>query len=340
MKPRARIAASLVALLFLSLPLAAREREPNSVYAARRAALTTKLSAPVILFGFTGDENSSPSYVFNQEENFYYLTGHNEEGAAILLLPPQAAGKGWKGPREILFLPERDPEQERWHGPRMAPEDPGIAAKTGFDAVEAITALKAPPGRIALQLHRDLHAHAARGRYRLPARPRLVGVARPGRARPAGATWRRRIGAMRQIKSPSEIALLTKAIDLSIDAHFVAMRTMRPGLYEYQVAARMVETHGWGGCEGEAYAPIVGTGFDSTVLHFNELSRQILDGDIVLHGRRLPVRRLRRRRDAHHPGQRPLHAAPERNLRNRARRAECRARGAQARHDARPQHAE
>ena len=60
------------------------------------------------------------------------------------------------------------------------------------------------------------------------------------------------------------------------------MRTMRPGLYEYQVAARMVETHGWGGCEGEAYAPIVGTGFDSTVLHFNELSRQILDGDIVL----------------------------------------------------------
>ena len=146
MKPRARIAASLVALLFLSLPLAAREREPNSVYAARRAALTTKLSAPVILFGFTGDENSSPSYVFNQEENFYYLTGHNEEGAAILLLPPQAAGKGWKGPREILFLPERDPEQERWHGPRMAPEDAGIAAKTGFDAVEPITALK---GRLA-----------------------------------------------------------------------------------------------------------------------------------------------------------------------------------------------
>jgi Xaa-Pro aminopeptidase len=90
------------------------------------------------------------------------------------------------------------------------------------------------------------------------------------------------IGAMRQIKSAGEIALLTKAIDLSIDAHLLAMRMVRPGLYEYQVAARMVETHGWGGCEGEAYAPIVGTGFDSTVLHFNELSRQIVDGDVVL----------------------------------------------------------
>jgi Xaa-Pro aminopeptidase len=67
-----------------------------------------------------------------------------------------------------------------------------------------------------------------------------------------------------------------------VDAHFVAMRTMRPGLYEYQVAARMVETHTWGGCEGEAYAPIVGAGIHSTILHFNELDRQISDGDIVL----------------------------------------------------------
>jgi Xaa-Pro aminopeptidase len=277
-----RIAAVIFALLVASLPAAAREREPNSVYAARRAALTAKLSAPVILFGFTGDENSSPSYVFNQEENFYYLTGFNEEGAAILLLPPQAAEKGWKGPREILFLQERDAEQERWHGPRMAPEDAGIAARTGFEAVEAITQLKA---RLAALLssyteiytlvpHQDdtgfPHARVW-SEWLAEAAPR--------------ASWRDvapSIGAMRQIKSAGEIALLTKAIDLSIDAHLVAMRMTRPGLYEYQVAARMVETHGWGGCEGEAYAPIVGTGFDSTVLHFNELSREIRDGDVVL----------------------------------------------------------
>ena len=90
------------------------------------------------------------------------------------------------------------------------------------------------------------------------------------------------IGAMRQIKSPGEIALLTKAIDLSIDAQLAAMRMVHPGLYEYQVAAKMVEIHAEGGCEGEAYSPIVGTGFHSTVLHFNELDAQIKDGDVVL----------------------------------------------------------
>jgi Xaa-Pro aminopeptidase len=275
---------ALVALLFLlpALPLAAREREPNSVYAARRAALTAKVSAPVILFSYTGDENSAPSYVFNQEENFYYLTGHNEEGAAILLLPAQAAQKGWKGPSEVLFLPARDAEQERWHGPRMAPEDAGIAAQTGFEAVEPITQLKS---RLAALLSSYTEIYTLVPHQEDTGFPHArVWSEWLAEAAPR-ASWHDvapAIGALRQIKSPGEIALLTKAIDLSIDSHLLAMRITRPDLYEYQVAARMVETHGWGGCEGEAYAPIVGTGFDSTVLHFNELSRQIKDGDIVL----------------------------------------------------------
>ena len=87
---------------------------------------------------------------------------------------------------------------------------------------------------------------------------------------------------MRQIKSPGEIALLTKAIDLSVDAQLAAMRMVRPGLYEYQVAARWWKFTPNGGCETEAYAPIVGTGLHSTILHFNELDAQIQDGDVVL----------------------------------------------------------
>ena len=108
-------ASGIVALLAVAVApaLPAREREPNSVYAERRARLAAQLNAPVVLFGYTGKENSSPSYVFFQEPNFYYLTGHNEEGAALLLVPPDAADKGWKGPKEILFLPPRDPRTRR-----------------------------------------------------------------------------------------------------------------------------------------------------------------------------------------------------------------------------------
>jgi Xaa-Pro aminopeptidase len=278
------LACALILVASVSLPpnVAAREREPNSVFAQRRASLAAKVGAPVVLFGFTGNENSSPSYVFNQDEDFYYLTGHNEEGAALLLLPPGAPQKGWNGPQEILFLPPRNLEEERWHGPRMGPDDPGIAEKTGFAAVESFDKLKSRL-KALVSSYKEI--------YTLLPHPDDTGYPHAkiwsewlADAEPR-ADWRDiapAIGAMRQIKSPGEIALLTKAIDLSVDAHFVAMRMVKPGLFEYQVAARMVEVHSWGGCEGEAYAPIVGTGFDSTVLHFNELSRQIRDGDIVL----------------------------------------------------------
>jgi Xaa-Pro aminopeptidase len=90
------------------------------------------------------------------------------------------------------------------------------------------------------------------------------------------------IEALRTIKSPGEIAFLRKAIELSLDAHFAAMRMMRPGVYEYQVAAKMVEVHAMGGSEAEGYAPIVGAGPNSTALHYDKLDRKIQDGDIVV----------------------------------------------------------
>ena len=274
--------AAAIALLAISMPLAARDREPNSVYADRRVRLIAELKGPVLLFGYTGRENSSPSYVFLQEPNFYYLTGHNEEGAALLLVPSGAKEKGWQGPNEILFLPPRNPEEEKWNGARMGPTDADIQRQTGFATIEAFANLKARLTELAQSYHEiwTLTAHVADTGYP-HAREWSTWImqAAPGitlhDAAPA-------IGAMRQIKSPGEIALLTKAIELSVDAQLAAMRMVRPGLYEYQVAARMVEIHAYGGCETEAYAPIVGTGLHSTILHFNELDALIQDGDVVL----------------------------------------------------------
>ena len=285
MKTRRTILRAMVAALLLACVaplLQAWEREPLSVFAERRAKLAAAVNAPVVLFGYTGHEEANPSYVFLQEENFYYLTGHNEEGAALLLVPDAAAQNGWSGPREILYLPPRDLAEERWNGPRMGPDDPGIQQKTGFARVEtfaklhdALTALAKNYPEIYTELpgpHDEGYPHAANW-------SKWVKEAAPQAAlkdvSPA-------VGTLRAIKSPGELALIQKAIDPSIDAQFQAMRMMRPGLYEYQVAARMVEIHDYAGCETEAYAPIVGTGFNSTVLHYNKLDRRIEDGDIVL----------------------------------------------------------
>jgi Xaa-Pro aminopeptidase len=261
-----------------------REREPNSVYAERRAKLAAQVDGPIVLWGFTGREEASQTYIFEQEENFYYLTGHNEEGAGLIILPAGQGGDAANVSHETLFLPAKNSQKERWNGVRMSPSDPGIEARTGFAAVKSFDS----DFRVAIEslaktfpsFYTILPYQKELGGY--PHEKSVVEWLELAAPRAKLKDIRAQIAALRQIKSPGEIAFLKEAIDLTLDSHLEAMKLMRPGLYEYQVAAKMVEVHAWGGSEAEGYAPIVGAGPNSTALHYDKLSRKIEDGDIVV----------------------------------------------------------
>ena len=263
-----------------------REREPNEVYAARRAKIAAQVDGPVILWGFTGREEFSQSYIFAQEDNFYYLTGHNEEGAGLIILPAQKDGQrdAWGGPREMLFLPAKEPQKEKWNGIRMSPTDADISKRTGFGSVEPFGEMRAAVEKLAkaypINFYTILPYEKENGGY--PHEKAVVNWLQMAEPQVKLKDVRGNIEALRVIKSPGEITFLRKAIDLSVDSHLAAMKMMRPGVWEYQVAAKMVEVHGMGGSEVEGYAPIVGAGFNSTVLHYDQLSRKIEDGDIVV----------------------------------------------------------
>ena len=262
-----------------------RDREPNSVYAGRRAKLAAQVDCPIVLSGFTGREESSQTYIFEQEENFYYPTGHNEEGAGLVILPAsKSPGHDVSnGPREILYLPAKNPLKEKWNGVRMSPSDPGIEARTGFATVKSFAEMRGVLenlGRSFSSFYTILPYEKELGGY--PHEKEVVEGLQQAVPEIKLRDIREQITAMRQIKSPGEIAFLQRAIDLSLDSHLEAMRMMRPGLYEYQVGAKMVEVHEMGGSEAEGYAPIVGAGPNSTALHYDRLSRKIEDGDIVV----------------------------------------------------------
>ena len=287
----------LILLSFAALPSPSqaqqrREREPNSVYAARRAKLAAQVDAPILLWGFTGREESAQAYIFAQEDNFYYLTGNNEEGAGLIILPPpKSASSGPNGaaaspsdiPQEILFLPAKNPAKEKWNGVRMSPSDPGIQSRAGFASVLPYPEMRATLEKLAKTyptIYTILPYEKENGGY--PHEKAVVDWIHTAVPQIKLKDIRSNIGDLRQIKSPGEIAFLTQAIELSLDAHFAAMRMMRPGLHEYQIAAKMVEIHAMGGSEAEGYAPIVGAGPNSTALHYDKLARVIEDGDIVV----------------------------------------------------------
>lgn len=270
------------ALLLTAGVATARFRQGNEEYAARRAKLAAQVDGPVVVFGYTGHEDLSEFALFFQEKNFYYLTGDDEPGGAVLLIPDPPAGKKIEGAREILYLPARDYAQEKWEGPKMGADDSGIRAKTGFADVQAFANLRAKLEELAKtysNFYTLLPGQQDEGYPHLKNWSEWL-----KHTVPSANVWdiTPTISAMRQVKSAGELALMRKAIDSSIDAQLDAMKRMRPGLFEYQVAARMKEIHEFEGCSREAYAPIVGTGFFSTVLHYSALDAQIKEGDIVV----------------------------------------------------------
>lgn len=283
MRPLAlRTSLVLLALSLSSYLAQARFPQPKEEYQARREKLRTQVDGPVVLFGYTSRQEGGEVAVFFQDENFYYLSGYDEPDAALLLIPDPPDGKKLEGPSEILYLPPRDPRRAKWEGPKLGPEDPGAAEKTGFQAVKPYANLRGDLVGLSKSypnFYTPLATRPENGYPHLATSNAWLRDALPG-ANVLDVTAA--LTAMRMVKSAGELALLQKAVDASVDAQLAAMKMLRPGLYEYQVAARMKEIHEWAGCSREAYAPIVGAGFYSTVLHYDALKNEIKDGDVVV----------------------------------------------------------
>jgi len=255
--------------LFCAL-LAAEPRAPAATaeeYRARRVELSKRLhNGVLVLFGHTekGEENIRTGFL--QEPNFYYLCGWEEPGA-ILLLTPSADDQ----PHDILFLPRREPDQEKWTGRKAGPDDPGIAAHTGFDTV-------LPTERFEAELYKQLE-HYSRV-YTLGEQSiSQIKLLAPLRDISDAATA---IARLRMHKSPEELALIQKAIETTLEAHRTAWKRAAPGLYEYQIAATMTDVYFDRGCQRSAYAPIVGSGANSTILHYSRNARRMDRGELLL----------------------------------------------------------
>ncbi len=280
----------VVAAAMLTPPmLPAIEREPWPVFEDRRARLAERLADGVtVVFGFAELEGSSLRSAFRQDNNFYYLTGWNEPGAILMLVPPMKEKQSpvyeqvSRMPRQILFLPARNPRQERWNGPRLGPYDENLAEKTGFPVVRGtevfdgeLAKAVAGFGRIYTVLPRGRAADRDRESARVQSLEKIAPLAEISDGRSA-------ITALRMVKSPGEIELIQKATDASIAAHLAAWKRTKPGLHEYQVSAAMLGTMLERGCERPAYAPIVGAGFNSTVLHYADNSARMDAGQVLL----------------------------------------------------------
>ena len=276
-------------LLFLILAAQlgwALDRQPNADYRARRQALAGRATGGMVLL-FAPNEAEGPNdvYGYRPDNNFFYLSGWAQPGAALLVAETRESGNA-AAPRytEVLFLPERDLAQEKWTGPKLGSDDPEAGKITGFDRVEPLGSLRAELVRLLTREQSGIYTDLPAYEQTSNSEAALDWLRRANTFPPYVSFHdvRPLLASLRTFKDAGEIELIRKATNASIAAHWAAMRAVKPEASEREIAALVEYEWGKRGCERPAYAPIVGSGFNSTVLHYSDDSATMQAGDVVV----------------------------------------------------------
>ncbi|MEP7337911.1 MAG: aminopeptidase P family protein [Acidobacteriota bacterium] len=251
-------------------------------------------------------------YHYRQENNLYYLTGINQNGATLVLIP------GAKRTREILFMPERDPRRETWNGKMLgadeaqrrsgiqevwdakllngflstiAPRAEAAIAKRGEGAKPnaqlaaqwqnefqtLIEAVKADQGELYLLSPpdaRDLREYRQEYEFAESVKAANAGL-KVKMAQPIFAE-------LRLHKSPWEIKLIQHAADITAEAFFRVFAVAAPAMYEYEIQAEFEYTFKRRGADNWGYPCIVGAGANATTLHYITNQERLDDASLLL----------------------------------------------------------
>src|ERR1700758_4749813 len=100
-------------------PPASWQRDGVADLTARRKAMAEQIGDKGVLILYAAQPRNYAGDVdwpYRQENNFYYLTGIPQAGAALVLIPGAKI-------KEILFVPPSNPAQETWTGHILTMEE-------------------------------------------------------------------------------------------------------------------------------------------------------------------------------------------------------------------------
>lgn len=267
----------LVATVYAADPPIPALSEPHqaqatSVYAARRAALMKAMGDGVAVVYAEGEDDYAG---YRQSGDFFYLTGVHEKGTVLVLAPKERTYK------EFLFLPSRDPEAERWTGERE-PIAAALRAKYGFEKVMRTGSFMGTLIGLASRSPTFWQVTRPSGGEGKPKDLEVYGKVQGKLAGVSTKTLGWTLAQMRAKHDAAELALMQKGVRISEEGHLAAWQLVRPGATEAAVRAEAERVWRRSGSRRNAYDSIVGSGENSTILHYPRSERVMMDGELVL----------------------------------------------------------
>jgi len=218
-------------------------------------------------------------FPFKQNSSLYYLCGLDQPDT-VLVLFPDTEKSGFK---ELVFLRKTDEFIRIWEGYQYSKED--ATAISGIEKVFWTEDLDRILHELILLAKRiyingtefdNFHPEVLSGNDR---KGKLIREKYPfhkyHRVQPI-------LKKLTVIKSPEEVGMIRKAIDIAGEGFHQVLRKIKPNLFEYELEAVLTGSFIAQGATGHAFDPIMASGADGCVLHYTHNSKKMKDGDLVL----------------------------------------------------------
>ncbi len=274
---------------------------PMDFHQERREALRTKLPVNSVAVFFANpvrNRANDVDYMYHQDPNFYYLTGHREPHAVLLIFKENQSLNG-KRVNEMIFVRGHDALMELYEGARLGKE--GARQELGFSAAYEGTEFSNFPVDFSsfdqvlfYDFQNDVRNTEEKGdlydlisafkqKAHYPDSSSQTLQLEPQKNNLDTQTLDSLMHELRGIKTPEEIGLLRKAVMISALGQREVMKAMRPGMSELEVQGMHEFIYKKYQAEYEGYPSIVGAGHNGCVLHYIENYKpKIEDGELIL----------------------------------------------------------
>jgi len=265
----------------------------------RRAAVRAKLpdnSVAVFFANAVRNRANDVEYIYHQDPNFYYLTGHKEPHSVLLIFKDKQQGEK-STYDEIIFVRGRDALKELYNGRRLGKE--GAREKLGINVVfegadfnnynldfskfDKVLFYDFFDDVRDQEEEGDLFDLIASFKQKVNYDQGTSLNPEPRKNNLDMTTLDQVMAELRGIKQPDELELLRKAVNISSAAQAEVMRAMKPGMSETEIQGLHEFIFKKYRAEYEGYPSIVGAGHNGCVLHYiDNYKPDIADGELIL----------------------------------------------------------
>ncbi|MEQ9230046.1 MAG: aminopeptidase P N-terminal domain-containing protein, partial [Cyclobacteriaceae bacterium] len=253
-----------------------------TLFVENRARLKDRLKPNSIVVLDSNDilpSNADGTLAFRQNSNLLYLSGIEQE-ETILILAPDFPNKKM---REILFVRKTNEHIAVWEGHKYTKEEARAASgiqhvKWTDDFDQTLQTILAETENIYL----DTNEHVRNGSEVETRNDRLLKKCKETYPLHSYERLAPHIYDLRSVKSEIEIKQLQTACDITEKGFRRILKTVKPGVWEFEVEADLLHEFQLNRSRRFAYEPIIAGGANSCVLHYLENDKKLKAGDVLL----------------------------------------------------------